>query len=156
DAYLIDVCLLDVSTPSGSLSEALRHRNPLTLLASARTIEALAQRDADRIAEVRSAIADGWLDVVGGPYEESAESLAPIESVLWQFRKGAESYGRWLDDRNVETLAGRAFALYPQRPQIAKRFGFRFAWHVSFEGGRFPVAAESKRLWSAPEHTQIE
>ena len=128
----------------------------MTFLAPARAIEELAGRDPDGLASLREAITEGWADVVGGAYDEVDEPLLPLESIFWQFRRGGEVYRRHLDDRNVETVARRRFGLYPQLPQIAKRFGFRFAVHLGFDAGRFPIRPESKRLWESPDGTTLE
>jgi alpha-mannosidase len=156
DAYLIDLCLLDPSTPSDALAETLAARAPVSLLAPARAIEVLAEREPERLNAIREAVTEGWIDVVGGAYAEVDEPLLPIESVFWQFRKGGETYRRHLDDRAVESLARRRFALYPLLPQIAKRFGFRFAIHLALDAGRFPVRTESKRLWESPDGADLE
>jgi alpha-mannosidase len=156
DSYVVDLCLLDPSLPSGALAEPLSSRAPISFIASALAIEAAAERDPERIESIRRGIDDGWIDVVGGANSEVDEPLLPIESILWQFRKGAEVYRKHLDDRNTETLAQRRFALYPQRPQIGRRFGFRFAVHLAFDAGRFPVRPETKRLWESPDGTSLE
>ena len=74
-----------------------------------------------------------------------------MESIVWQFRRANEVYRSHLDDRNVETYARRRFGLYTQLPQIAKRFGFRYALHMGFDAGRFPVRPETKRLWESAD-----
>lgn len=156
DAYIVDICLVDPATPAGSLNDALKARAPVTFLAPASAIENLATSDPETIATVREAITEGWADVVGGAYHEAEEPLLPMESVLWQYRRGAEVYRRHLDDRNVETFARRRFGLYPELPQLVKRFGFRFAVHLGFDAGRFPVRPEAKRLWEGPDGTSLE
>lgn len=156
DAYIVDICLVDPSTPPGALNESLKARAPVTFLAPALAIEKLAESDPEAIATIREAITEGWADVAGGTYSEAEEPLLPLESILWQFRRGAEIYRRNLDDRNVETLARRRFALYPELPQLAKRFGFRFAIHLGFDAGRFPIRPEAKRLWESPDGTSLE
>jgi alpha-mannosidase len=156
DAYLLDVCLLDPALAAGSLAEALAARAPVTFLAPAMAIEALAERDPDALSALRAGITEGWADVAGGAYAEVDEPLLPLESILWQFRRGGEVYRRHLDDRNVETLARRRFGLYPQLPQVAKRFGFRFAVHLGFDAGKFPIRPEPKRLWEAPDGSSLE
>jgi alpha-mannosidase len=156
DAYMIDLCLLDPSAPAGALADALEARAPVSFLAPARAIEAQAQRDPERLAKLREAISEGWADVVGGTYGEADEPFRPFESILWQFRRGGETYRKYLDDRNVETLARRRFGLYPQLPQIAKRFGFRFGLHYAFDTGRFPVPLETKKLWESPDGSYLE
>lgn len=94
--------------------------------------------------------------MIGGPYAETEEPLLPLPSVLWQFRHARRVYRANLDDRDVESLATRRFALSPQRPQIAKRFGFRFAVYLGLDAGRFPVPIESKKLWEGPDATNLE
>ena len=156
EAYLIDICLLDAGFPAGALTEPLSARTPVTFLGTAEAIERIAERDPERLAAVRQAVNDGWADVIGGTYTEADESLLPITSILWQYLKGSEVYRRHLDDRNVETLATRRFALYPMRPQIARRFAFRYGVHLGFDAGTFPVPRESKRLWEASDSSHLE
>jgi alpha-mannosidase len=156
DGYILDLCLLDPATPPGSLASVLEHRTPFTLLAPAGAIEVFADREPDRAAGLREAITEGWADVIGGTYGEADEPFLPWSSLAWQFRKGAETYRRHLDDRNVETLARRRFTLYPQLPQIARRFSLRFALYGALDSGRFPVPVDAKRLWASPDGTTLE
>lgn len=156
DAYIVDICLLDPSTPAGSLADPLAAHAPVSFLGPALAFERLADAAPEHIARIREAITEGWADVIGGAYAEADEPLLPLESILWQFREGGETYRRLFEDRNVETLARRRFGLYPLLPQLAKRLGFRFALHMGFDAGRFPVRPEAKRLWESPDGTSLE
>ena len=156
DAYIVDICLLDPAMPGGVLTDALDARAPITFLAPASAIENQAERDPESMARLREAIGEGWADVAGGAYSEAEEGLLPLESIFWQFRHGGKVYRDHLDNRNVETVARRRFGLYPQLPQVGKRFGCRVAIHLGFDAGRFPIRIEAKRLWEAPEHTNLE
>ncbi len=156
DAYLLDLALLDPSTPAGGLAGALGTRTAFTVMAPARTVAAFAGTDPEGMAALRTAIEEGWADVIGGPYEERDESLRPFESILWQYRHGAEVYRQHLDDRTVESLAHRRFGLYPLLPQIARRFAIRFGLHVGLDAGTFPVPPEVKRLWESPDGSAVE
>lgn len=156
DDYLIDLCLFDPSTAPASLRKAIEPRAPLTILASARGIEALAKADPEAIAAIRNAVDEGWGDVIGGPYDEVDEPLRPLESILWQYRQGGRVYRANLDTRSVETLARRRFGLYPMQPQIARRFGIRFALPIAFDSGRFPLPDDSKRIWESPDGSSLE
>ena len=69
---------------------------------------------------------------------------------------GGEVYREHLEDRNVETFARRRFGLSTQVPQLARRFGFRFAVHFALDGGRFPIRTEPKRLWESPDGSNLE
>jgi alpha-mannosidase len=156
DAYAVDMVLLDPGAASGTLAKCLESSAPFTLIAPARAIEMQAARDPDGVRALCQAIDDGRADVIGGPYGEADEPLRPVESVLWQLREGHNTYRRHLDDRAVETFARRRFGLYPQLPQFARRFGFRFALHMGLDDGRFPVPPESKRLWEGPDSSTLE
>src|SRR5262249_21766961 len=134
DAYVVDLCLLDTTMGAGVLVEPLATPVAISFVAQAQAIENQGVSDPQRMAALRQAIADGWADVAGGTYAEAEDSLLPLESILWQFRRGAAVYRTYLEDRSAETFARRRFGLYAQLPQIAKRFGFRFAVHLGFDG----------------------
>ena len=128
----------------------------MTFIAPARAIEKQAAVDPHGMAALRQAIADGWADVAGGTYSEAEDALLPLESILWQFARGGDVYRAHLDERSVETFARRRFGLYVQLPQIAKRFGIRYAMHMAFDAGRFPMRPETKRLWEGPDGSSLE
>ena len=142
DAYLLDLCLLDPSMPAGVLAEPLATA-VADHLHRARPGRSRPRRPSirDGVAALRQAITDGWADVAGGTYSEAEDALLPLESILWQFARGGDVYRAHLDERSVETFARRRFGLFVQLPQIAKRFGIRYALHMSFDGGRFPIRA---------------
>jgi alpha-mannosidase len=156
DAYLIDLCLIDPAMPEGVLADPLEKPVPISFIMPAQAIENQALHDPRGVAALRQAINDGWADVAGGGYSEAEDSLLPLESILWQLRRGGEVYRIHLDERNVETYARRRFGLYPQLPQFARRFGFRYALHLGFDAGRFPVRRDTKRLWESPDGSSLE
>ena len=156
DGYVLDFCLLDPSTPAGGLAPLLDSGKAFTLVAPALAIDRFATARPDLADRLRDAINEGWADVIGGAWSEVDEPFLPWSSLTWQFTQASSTYRRHLDDRNVETLARRRFGLYPQLPQVAKRFGIRYAWLVALDSGRFPVVPESKRQWAAPDGTTLE
>ena len=40
--------------------------------------------------------------------------------------------------------------------RFAKRFGFRYALHMGFDAGRFPIRPETKRLWESADGSNLE
>jgi alpha-mannosidase len=156
DAYVVDLCLLDPALPAGVLSDPLRMQVAISFIAPGRAVERQAELDPEAMERLRLGIAEGWIDVAGGTYAEVEDGLLPLGSILWQFRRGADAYRSSLDDRNVETYARRRFGLYPQLPQVAKRFGMRFGMHLAFDAGRFPIRPEPKRLWESPDGSSLE
>ena len=156
DGYLLDFCLLDPTTPADQLEPLLDARRPFTLVAPAAAVDRFATARPDLAERLRGAIDDGWADVIGGAWSEVDEPFLPWSSLAWQFTQGSVGYRRNLDERNVETLARRRYGLYPQLPQVARRFGLRYAWLIALDEGRFPVVPESKRQWAAPDGTTLE
>lgn len=156
DSYLIDLILLDPASTAGCLDTAFEARAPFTLIATARAIESLAAKDPGTLDRLGGAVNEGWGDVAGGSYDETEESLLPVESVFWQYRRASEVYRAHLDNRDVETFARRRFALYPHLPALARRYGMRYALAMGFDAGVFPVQRESKKLWEAIDGTALE
>ena len=156
DAYLVDLCLLDPAMPGGVLAGPLDSHVAISFLAPALAIENQASRDPEGMERLRQAISEGWVDVAGGQYAEAENHVLPLESILWQFRRGGEVYRAHLEERNVDSFARRRFGLFTQLPQIAKRFGLRYALHLGFDAGRFPIRSEVKRLWESPDGTSLE
>lgn len=156
DSYLLDVCLIETSTPPADVRMLLESRVPITLLGTARAIATLGEADAGFVASLHAAVDESRADVVGGLYSEAEVPLRPLESVIWQFAHGAEVYRRWIDERTTDTLARRRFGFAPQLPQIARRFGFRFGLHWALDEGVYPVPCESKRMWEASDGSALE
>ncbi|HEX8200543.1 MAG TPA: glycosyl hydrolase family 38, partial [Isosphaeraceae bacterium] len=156
DAYILDLCLLAPGLPASALDAALEARAAFTMLAQADAIAAWEAAAPQALQAIRAAVDAGWADVVGGAYAEVDEPLLPVESILWQFRRAAEVYRDHLGGRTVETLGRRRFGLYPQLVQVARRCGFRFALHLGFDAGKFPVLPEAKRLWRGPDGSSLE
>ena len=156
DGYLIDFCLLDPTTPAAQLAPLLDAHRPFTLIAPALAIHRFATARPDLASRLRAAIDEGWADVIGGAWTEADEPFLPWSSLAWQFTQGSVGYRQHLDDRNVETLARRRYGLYPQLPQVARRFGLRYAWLIALDEGRFPLVPESKRQWASPDGSTLE
>jgi alpha-mannosidase len=164
DNYLIEWILIDHIVPDSPeelrLAQALtrfgEERVPCTFLASGRTIDTLHASGGEAIKLLLDAINQEWADVAGGPYMDSPDTFLPAESIFWQFRRAADAYQNAFEGRNIETFARRDFGLYPMLPQVARRFGIRFGYHLALDDGRFPIPRETKRLWEAPDGSSLE
>lgn len=156
DAYIVDFCLLDGNTPQGSLARVIKRRAACSILATADAIDKLAAREPETFAVLLEAIDEGRSDIVGATYDESDEALLPVQSILHRFQKGMDVYRARLAGRPIDVLARRRFALYPQLPQVARRFQFRFGIHWALDSGKFPIVRDAKRMWESPDATTLE
>ena len=155
DAYLVDLCLLDPAMPAGVLAGPLESHVAISFLAPAQAIENQAERRSRRHGRrcARRSPRAGSTSPAG-TYAEAEDLLLPLESILWQFRHGGEVYRAHLDERNVETYARRRFGLYTQLPQIAKRFGFRFALHLGLRRRPVPDPLRGQAALGEPRRHQ--
>ena len=68
-----------------------------------------------------------------------------------------EVYRLHLDDRNVETYARRRFGLYTRSSRRSRSdLDFDTRSTMGFDAGRFPIPAETKRLWESPDGSSLE
>jgi len=156
DCWLLDLVLVHQSIDAAALGQTLADESPKTLAGSADFLAKLAADAPELIDTLRGAVDAGRLDLVGGPLAERPEHLLPLETVRTLYRQGDAVYRRHLDDRSVETLFHRNFALSPTVPLFARRLGFRFGMPMAFDGGTFPIRRESKMLWASPDGTTLE
>ncbi|MEI7923998.1 MAG: hypothetical protein WCJ40_18965 [Planctomycetota bacterium] len=156
DCFLLDLVMTHKTIDIEQLRVCLASHAPKTLVGSAEVLLQLSSQAPDLIQSIKAGVDNGWLDLAGGPLEERPEHLLPLETVRTLYRKGDLVYRQNLDDRSVETLFHRNFALYPALPHMARRMGFRFGFPAAFDGGKFPLRRESKILWASPDGTTIE
>lgn len=156
DSYLLDLILTHIDTAPEELSVTLADESPKTIVGAANVLEKLAETSPQTLDRIKQGVDGGWLDLAGGPADEEPEHLLPLESVRQLYRSGDAIYRRRMDDRSVETLFHRQFALYPAQPLLARRLGFRFGLPQAFDGSTFPIRRESKILWASPDGTTLE
>jgi alpha-mannosidase len=154
DAYLLDLTLLAPTTFAALRSE-LAGQGPVNLLATAETIEHLADQDASLLAEVAAALRERRLTLVGGEYQERETPLLPPESILHELELGLRVYGQHLGFR-PHVFGRRRFGLSPVLPQILARLGFQGALHATLEDGQFPRGDQSKLRWGGVDSSALD
>ncbi len=117
--------------PAGVLADPLESPVAISFIAQAQAIENQALHDPKGMAALRQAISDGWADVVGGAYSEAEDALLPLESILWQFRRGHEVYPRSSRRSQCRDLRSPAVSActpsFPRSPSDLV-FDSRFTW----------------------------
>jgi alpha-mannosidase len=156
DSWLLDLVLMHRTVDLDAIRETLADESTKTLMGAADFLARLADEAPDVIDSIRAGVDAGRLDVAGGPFSEHPDHLLPLETVRTSYRQGDAVYRQHLDDRSVETLFHRHFALSPDLPHMARRLGFRFGLPMAFDGGTFPIRRESKMLWASPDGTTLE
>lgn len=155
DAYLLDLTLVAPTTIGPALRRELESPTPKNLLISGEVLEHLAEKDPESVASIRRRLDEGTLSIIGGEATEQELPLAPLESLLDQFRAGAAIYQRYLSHR-PRIFGRRRFGLSPTLPQVLSRLGYRGAIHVTLDEGRFPRGEQSKIQWEGLDGSVID
>ena len=156
DAYLIDLCLLDPAMSAGVLARSARLSRRTDVSGPGAGHREPGQAGLRRHGTAPPGNHRGMDRHWRRHLHRSRRPGAPLGINPLAVPPRGEVYREHLDERSVETYARRRFGLYTQLPQIAKRFGFRFALHLGFDAGRFPIRPEAKRLWESPDGTSLE
>ncbi len=155
DSYLVDVMLVDATTLGPALRQELGDEAPTNLLLSGELLEQLATQQPETLATLRAAVEAGRVGIVGGEYHEGDLPLLPREEVLAGLQRGRGTYLEHLG-RAPAVYGRRHFGLSPLLPQLLSKLGFRGVLHATFDGGRFPVAAQAKARWQGDDGSAID
>lgn len=155
ECYLIDLCLLLPNQAGSHLLETLSSPKPVNLLATAADLN----RVAGEQPEILSALREAWnresVDLLAGEWNDAPTPLLPLNSVLWQFRTGTALIQK-LFRRRPLVWGRRKFGLFPQLPQILKKFGYVAGLHVALDDGFYPDAEHTKLRWDGIDGSVVE
>jgi hypothetical protein len=146
--HLLDFALMQ----SDSLLEA---GLPFNLLASASQIEKLALERPETAAALRERLAMDSAELCGGSYCEREDALLPLESQLWNLRKGMATYKRMLDIE-PRVFARRRFGAHPQLPSLLQSVGITRTLLVPFDDSVLPSYRSTVVNWPSPDGKQVE
>lgn len=155
DVHLLDLCLLDPRAGLDRLGRQLSWGHPISVLSSGHTAEDLRSCNPVAVQQLRLALDEGKADLVGGEYDEVASTLLPLESHLWQFRRGEHSY-RDVFGRTPTIFGRRRFGMARHVLQLLNRQEFLFLTHFCFDDGVIPAKADAKVRLEAPDSTTVE
>jgi hypothetical protein len=157
--HLIDVWHLTEDKLDAPAPAALAMGSPLNLMATGRTLERLKEQFPERVADLRAkmneAIQPPVLEIIGGVYREREDAMMPVESQLWNLRKGRAA-SRETTGANVEVLARKRSANHPHIPAWVQASGLRRALLVSFDGAVSPNHRSTVVNWTSPDGKSID
>jgi alpha-mannosidase len=155
ECHLIDLCLLIPRLADEHLSKTLLTLKPLNVLLNGHDLDTIAAEHPAEMSLLREAVERGSVTVVGGERLELPLPLLPIGSIVWQLRRGREAYSKHLQ-QPARIWGRRRFGVFPQFPQILKRFGFDAAMHVVLDDGIYPDHEHSKIRWEGCDGSTVE
>ncbi len=155
DSYLIDLCLLVPKMANDSLTQVLSDTKPVCFLVTASDAEEIA-RDKPEIAKLlREACLRESAEIIGGEWREVPSPIMPLESVLFDIRKGQQTLRR-LFRHEPTTWGRRRFGLSPLVPLLATRCGYTAALHFLLDDGIYPDSESSRMRWEGCDGTTID
>jgi hypothetical protein len=154
--HLLDITVLDDKSLEQPWPAGLEVGTPLNVVAAASYLEQLAQRSPDKLAALRSAAASERADVCGGCYLEREDPFLPIDSQLWNLRKGI-NLTRALVGAEVRVFARKRFGFHPQLPLFLSTSGITKALFLTFdESAGVPSYSSCVVAWPSPDGKQVD
>src|SRR5204863_78215 len=86
--YLVNLFLIDEPRWGDPLLPTVERQIPFSAVASGSLLEKWARDRPEQLAAVRERLAADQAEVCGGSYLEREDALLPLESQLWNLRKG--------------------------------------------------------------------
>jgi alpha-mannosidase len=155
EIHLLDLVLVDPRAGLDRLPQQRKLTGPVNLILSGRTADELRRRDPATADALRLEIDSADVEIIGGEFDEIASTLLPIESHLWQFRRGEQAY-RNAFGRAPTVFGRRRFGLARHVWQLISRHEFAYATHFCFDDGRVPDRPDAKVRWEAPDSGTVE
>lgn len=159
--YPVTIHLLDISFLE---SKDMEHGWPASFelgiacnfLASGQALEALSEIQPDKLRALRDKVGQNLAEICGGGYLEREDPLLPIDSQLWNLRKGLAVSSELLG-AEVKVFARKRFGFHPQLPLLLTTNGLQRALLLTFdESSAVPQYSSSVVSWPSPDGKQVD
>jgi len=155
ECYLLDLCLAFSDLEVGPLKAELQQHVPLNLLATARDMAALVEKDPELGTLLADACRNQRVGLIGGEARETLLPVLPLESVLIQFQRGRADWDELVGSHPV-VWGRRRYGLTASLPQLLTKLGFKAALHIALDDGIYPDQEHTKLRWRGCDDTPID
>ncbi len=155
EVYLANLVLLEEAGFEGPFEEALAAGSPINAVSSAEWLQKLARNHPERLERIRAGVRDESIELCGGPFIEREDVLLPLESQLWNLRKGLETY-RMLLGQELRVHARRRGAASPFLPQLLHAAGLSKTVYLAFDEAVLPQFRSAVIELPAPDGKRVE
>jgi alpha-mannosidase len=153
--HVVDMVLADPDHLAVPWPLALERGQPVNVIASGQLLERIGHEAPERLDALRNRVDAAQAEVCGGGYLEREEVLLPIESQMWNLRKGVETTRR-LVGQDVRVFARRRFGFHPQMPLWLQHHGMSRALLLAFDDAVLPAHRNTVVSWPSPDGKQVE
>ncbi len=155
ECFLLDLCLIVPEQANDHLRKELEQTVPFSLMGTAADWDVICREQPDLREKIREAWARGLIALVGGEERETNLPLLPLNSVLWEFEQGLQTYHS-LWDRAPKVWGRRHYGLCAALPQVLSKLGLEAGLHVAFDDGIYPDHEHAKLRWQGSDGTVID
>lgn len=153
--YLIELWLLDEKKLDSPWPPTFERELPTNLIACSALLERWHREQPVRFSLLRERLEKERLEVCGGGYLEREDALLPVESQLWNIRKG-QQVARALLGRKIDVYARKRFGSHPQLPLFLSSNGLPRALHLCFDDSAIPSYTATTISWPSPDGKQVD
>ncbi len=153
--FLIDVCSLDEKHFERQWPGTLERGLPLNVVASSSTLEKFKEVRREDFERFRELAQDEILEICGGCYVDREDAVLPVESQLWNVRKGTAVYQELLG-KPVEIFARQRSFVTPQLPLFLSSHGITRAVMLPNAGTTIPHFMSAVVHWPSPDGKQVD
>lgn len=155
DSYLIDLCLLIPDVVNEEFESQVRATQGWNLLVSGTDLETIATQHPSIAADIRAAVAEHRICVIGAEQQDSSVPILPMSSWLYQLHTGQQTFRQILGE-TPKVWGRRRFGLSPVWPQILQQLGYVGGMHVAIDDGIYPDTEHSRMRWQGNDGTLLE
>jgi hypothetical protein len=153
--HLLDLFLLGEEHLEEALQSALGQGTAVNVVASTALLEKIGRELPGQLDKLRERVAGENLDVCGGCYLEREDALLPVESQLWNLRKGL-ALARELLATDIRIFGRKRFGFHPQVPLFLNFAGLNRALLLPFDDAVLPTFQATVTNWPSPDGKQVE
>jgi hypothetical protein len=153
--HWLNVAILGGATQKMLWSSACLGAQPINLIASAASLEALNADHPEKIEELKERIRTEQVEVCGGIYLERPEPFLPVESQWWNLAKGI-AVSRDILGADIKVFAREQFGAHPQLPTWLNPFGINRAVLLPLAEAAMPEYNSPIISWSMPDGRSLD
>lgn len=153
--HLIDLTLTAPTTLGAGLLKELRESGRINLAITGELVAKMATNFPETLSELKKALAENRVALVGGEYHENPLTLLPQSLWVGNFRRGRAEYESHLQSA-PSVFGRRRYGLSPHLPGILASAGFAGALHFALDDGGFPVGNQSKFRWEGEDGQTVD
>jgi len=155
NVFFLDLFLLEDRPAEAPLLRALELGVPCNVVLSGRRLQELAGSGSGWLKRLRERVHEELAEVCSGPYIERDDALLPLESLLWNLRKGKRAAESVLA-RELKVAARRSFGHSPQLPTHLHAAGLGRTILLNMGEYVIPEFRAAMTEWTAHDGRRIE